>query len=64
MTNDHGLRVRFLSLGDIITEIDAPDCTERLDNIALGLRSLWEYETFPGQDRYTPVGADDDRRRG
>src|SRR6266851_6740499 len=25
MTNDHGLRVRFLSLGGVITEIDVPD---------------------------------------
>lgn len=48
MTNDHGLRVRFLSYGGIITEIDAPDRAGRLDNIALGLRSLREYETLPG----------------
>jgi aldose 1-epimerase len=25
MTNDHGLRVRFLSYGGVITEIDVPD---------------------------------------
>jgi hypothetical protein len=25
MTNDHGLRMRFLSLGGVITEIDVPD---------------------------------------
>src|SRR5712692_10014972 len=48
MTNDHGLRVRFLSLGGVITEIDAPDRTDRLDNIVLGLRTLREYETLPG----------------
>jgi aldose 1-epimerase len=48
MTNDHGLRVRFLSLGGVITEIDVPDRTGRLDNIALGLRTLREYETLPG----------------
>jgi len=29
MTNDRGLRVRFLSLGGVITEIDAPDRTGR-----------------------------------
>src|SRR5260370_5851703 len=48
MINDHGLRVRFLSLGGVITEIDAPDRTGRLDNIVLGLRTLREYETLPG----------------
>jgi len=48
MTNDHGLRVRFLSLGGVITEIDVPDRTGRLDNIALGLKSLRDYETLPG----------------
>src|SRR5262245_59855847 len=48
MTNDHGLRVRFLSLGGVITEIDVPDRTGRLDNIVLGLSTLREYETLPG----------------
>ena len=37
LTNDHGLRVRFLSYGGVITEIDVPDRTGRLDNIVLGL---------------------------
>jgi aldose 1-epimerase len=48
MTNDRGLRVRFLSLGGVITEIDAPDRTGRPDNIVLGLGSLRDYETLPG----------------
>src|SRR5271156_1164694 len=48
MTNDHGLRVRFLSFGGIITEIDVPDRTGRLDDVVLGLRTLREYETLPG----------------
>jgi aldose 1-epimerase len=48
MTNDHGLRVRLLTLGGVITEIDVPDRSGRLDNIALGLRTLREYETLPG----------------
>jgi aldose 1-epimerase len=48
MTNDHGVRVRFLSYGGVITEIDVPDRTGRLDDIALGLRSLGDYETLPG----------------
>ena len=46
MTNDHGLRVRFLSYGGDITEIDVPDRTGRLDNIVLGLRNIHEYETM------------------
>ena len=48
MTNDHGLRVRFLSLGGLITEIDVPDRTGRLDDVVLGLNTLREYETLPG----------------
>jgi aldose 1-epimerase len=48
MTNDHGLRVRFLSLGGVITEIEVPDRTGRPNNIVLGLRSLRDYETLPG----------------
>jgi aldose 1-epimerase len=48
MTNDHGLRVRFLSYGGVITEIEVPDRTGRSDNIALGLGTLREYETLPG----------------
>lgn len=48
ITNDHGLRVRFLSYGGIITEIDAPDRTGRLADIVLGLKTLHEYETLPG----------------
>jgi aldose 1-epimerase len=46
MTNGHGLRVRFLSYGGVITEIDVPDRTGRLDGIVLGLRTLHEYETL------------------
>src|SRR5215831_14936258 len=49
MTNDHGLRVRFLSYGGVITEIHVPDRTGRLDNITLGLRTLRDYETLPGR---------------
>jgi aldose 1-epimerase len=48
MTNEHGLRVRFLSYGGVITEIDVPDRTARLDDIVLGLKTLREYETLPG----------------
>jgi aldose 1-epimerase len=48
MNNDHGLRVRFLSFGGVITEIDVPDRAGRLYDIVLGLRTLREYETLPG----------------
>src|ERR1700758_3337733 len=48
MTNDHGMRVRFLSLGGVITEVDVPDRTGRPDNIVLGLGTLRDYETLPG----------------
>jgi aldose 1-epimerase len=46
MTNDNGLRVRFLSYGGVITEIDTPDRTGRFDDIVLGLSNLHEYETL------------------
>ncbi|HJZ14584.1 MAG TPA: aldose epimerase family protein [Stellaceae bacterium] len=48
MTNEHGLRVRFLSYGGVITEINTPNRVGRLDNIVLGLGTLREYETLPG----------------
>ena len=48
MTNEHGLRVRFLSYGGVITEINMPNRAGRLDNIVLGLGTLREYETLPG----------------
>src|ERR1700740_2780489 len=48
MTNHHNLRVRFLSLGGVITEIDVPDRAGRLEDVVLGLSSLQEYETLPG----------------
>ena len=48
MTNDHGMRVRFISYGGVITEIDAPDRMGRLDDVVLGLGTLHEYETLPG----------------
>jgi aldose 1-epimerase len=46
MANDHGARVRFLSYGGVITEIDVPDRTGRLDDVVLGLKTLREYETL------------------
>jgi aldose 1-epimerase len=46
MTNAHGLRVRFLSYGGVITELEVPDRTGRVANIVLGLRDLHDYETL------------------
>jgi aldose 1-epimerase len=46
MTNEHGLHVRFLSYGGVITEIVVPDRAGRLDNVVLGLRNLHDYETL------------------
>ena len=42
MVNDHGLMVRFLSHGGIITEIDAPDRDGRLRDVVLGFNTLAE----------------------
>jgi aldose 1-epimerase len=46
MMNDHGMRVRFLSYGGVITEIVVPDRAGGLDNVVLGLSNLHEYETL------------------
>jgi aldose 1-epimerase len=46
MTNENGMRVRFLSYGGVITAIEVPDRAGRLDDIVLGLKTLREYETI------------------
>jgi aldose 1-epimerase len=48
MSNAHGMQVRFLSYGGVITAIDVPDRTGRVDNVVLGQRGLLEYETLLG----------------
>jgi len=48
MTNDHGMRVRFLSFGGTVIEISVPDRAGRVDNVVLGLRSVGDLETLPG----------------
>jgi aldose 1-epimerase len=48
MSNDRGMRIRFLSYGGVITEIDVPDRVGRVDNVVLGQRGLLEYETLLG----------------
>ncbi|HEY7578211.1 MAG TPA: aldose epimerase family protein [Acetobacteraceae bacterium] len=45
MTNEHGVRVRFLSYGGVITELEVPDRTGQAANIVLGLSNLRDYET-------------------
>ena len=45
LTNDHGMAVKFLSYGGVITEIEAPDRDGRLASVVLGFRTLEEYET-------------------
>jgi aldose 1-epimerase len=46
LTNLQGMRVRFLSYGGVIAEIDVPDRAGRLDNVVLGLHTLRDYEMF------------------
>jgi aldose 1-epimerase len=43
--NNHGVTVKFISYGGIITEIDTPDRHGHPANIVLGFRTLHEYET-------------------
>jgi len=45
LTNDHGMEVRFLTYGGVVTEIDAPDRDGHLADVVLGFRTLEEYET-------------------
>src|SRR5260370_18838412 len=45
MTNDHGMRVRFLSYGGGITEIDVPDPPGRLANVPLGPTTFRAHQT-------------------
>jgi len=47
MSNSHGLVLKFISYGGVITEIDAPDRNGHKADIVLGLSSLHEYETIP-----------------
>jgi aldose 1-epimerase len=46
LTNEHGLHMRFLSYGGVITEIVVPDRMGQLSNVVLGLRNLRDYETL------------------
>ncbi|AQU87884.1 galactose mutarotase [Komagataeibacter nataicola] len=43
LTNAHGMRVRVLSYGGIISAIEAPDRTGHVDNVVLGFPTLAGY---------------------
>jgi aldose 1-epimerase len=57
MTNEHGLRVRFLSYGGVITEIDAPDRAGRFDNIVLGLEHCGNTRRSPAISARSPAAT-------
>ncbi len=48
MQNDHGMTVKFISLGGCITEIDVPDRHGHPDNVVLGHDSLQSYNSNVG----------------
>ena len=48
MQNDHGMTVKFLSLGGCITEIDVPDRHGHADNVVLGHDGLSGYDSNVG----------------
>ena len=45
LTNDHGMRMRFISYGGVITAIEVPDRDGHLGDVVLGFSSLRDYET-------------------
>ncbi len=47
MTNRHGMTVKFMSYGGIITEIDVPDRHAHPADVVLGFKTLQGYETHP-----------------
>jgi aldose 1-epimerase len=48
LTNSHGVRVKIITYGGIVTAIRVPDREGRLRNVALGLRNLHDYVTQNG----------------
>ncbi|WP_049622295.1 galactose-1-epimerase, partial [Frateuria defendens] len=48
LKNAHGIVVKFISYGGILTDIDTPDRHGKLANIALGFGSLKDYEKYNG----------------
>jgi aldose 1-epimerase len=45
LTNTHGMEVRIITFGGIITSIRVPDRAGTMDNVALGFDNLADYET-------------------
>jgi aldose 1-epimerase len=48
LKNAHGIVVKFISYGGILTDIDTPDRHGKTANIALGFGSLKDYEQYNG----------------
>jgi aldose 1-epimerase len=48
LSNDHGVSVKVLDYGGVITEFNAPDRRGRLANVVLGLADLKAYEANGG----------------
>lgn len=47
MTNPHGMVVKFMTYGGVITEIDVPDRNGQIGDVVLGCRTLMDYESQP-----------------
>jgi aldose 1-epimerase len=55
LKNSNGITVRFLDLGGVITSIETPDRTGRLDNIVLGYGSAAEYLDKNGKNAFGAI---------
>ncbi len=47
LTNDHGMSVKILNFGGIITEINVPDRHNNIENVVLGYKDYTNYEQNP-----------------
>ncbi|WP_162875656.1 aldose epimerase family protein [Sphingomonas crusticola] len=57
LTNKNGMVVRFTDYGGLITEIDTPDRIGKRANVALGFRSVGEYQARNGLYGFgSPIG--------
>ena len=52
LRNEHGMTVRFIALGGIITAIEVPDRNGHADNVVLGLPDLAAYEAHNASYRF------------